>query len=159
MLYWFGVDEPALYAPERCPVFIWLHGRGGQRASMYGFPMIDGVAGPKVASEQDTVESDPDRVDRQVAEGDAKSVYDDHVRGRLRGITAAGAAHRDLPLHQHARTPRSWCGRIPSPTAITFVSACSGHGFKHSAALGEALAQRLLGRTPPVSLDPFLAPP
>ena len=88
MLYWFGVDEPALYAPERCPVFIWLHGRGGQRASMYGFPMVDGIAGPKVASEQDTVESDPDRVDRQVDEDDAKSVYEDHVRGRLRGVTA-----------------------------------------------------------------------
>jgi sarcosine oxidase len=25
-----------------------------------------------------------------------------------------------------------------------FVSACSGHGFKHSAALGEALKDRLL---------------
>ena len=47
----------------------------------------------------------------------------------------------------------------PEFEAITFVSACSGHGFKHSAALGEALALRLLGRTPPVSLDPFLAPP
>ena len=47
----------------------------------------------------------------------------------------------------------------PESEAITFVSACSGHGFKHSAALGEALALRLLGRTPPVSLDPFLAPP
>ena len=76
VLYWFGVDAPALYAPERCPVFIWLHGGGGQRASMYGFPMIDGVAGPKMASEQDTVESDPDRVDRQVAEDEARSVYE-----------------------------------------------------------------------------------
>ncbi len=125
---------------------------------MYGFPMLDGVAGPKVASEQDTVESDPDAVDRPVAEGDARSVYADHARGRLRGITAAGAAHRDLPLHQLA-------GRVvPGATASRVrgdqlrLRRCSGHGFKHSAALGEALAQRLLGRTPRVSLAPFLAP-
>jgi sarcosine oxidase len=41
---------------------------------------------------------------------------------------------------------------------VTFVSACSGHGFKHSAALGEALAAQALGRVPPVSLDAFSAP-
>ena len=158
VLYWFGVDEPALYAPERCPVFIWLHGRRGQRASMYGLPMVDGVAGPKVASEQETVESDPDRVDRQVAEGDAKRVYEDHVRGRLRGITSrvlrtATCLYTSSPDASFRVRPH------PESEAIAFVSACSGHGFKHSAALGEALALRLLGRTPPVSLDPFLAPP
>ena len=157
MLYWFGVDEPALYAPERCPVFIWLHGSGGQRASMYGFPMIDGIAGPKVASEQDTVESDPDRVDRQVAEDDAKSVYDDHVRGRLRGMTSrvlrtATCLYTSTPDASFLVRPH------PESAAIAFVSACSGHGFKHSAALGEALAHGLLGRTPRVSLDAFTLP-
>ena len=158
MLYWFGVDEPALYAPERCPVFIWLHGSAGQRASMYGFPMLDGVAGPKVASEQDAVESDPDAVDRTVAEGDAVSVHADHARGRLRGITArvlrtATCLYTSSPDASFLVRPHA------ESEAIDFVSACSGHGFKHSAALGEALALRLLGRTPPVSLDPFLAPP
>ena len=46
----------------------------------------------------------------------------------------------------------------PDTDAVSFVSACSGHGFKHSAALGEALAMQLLGRTPPVSLEAFTAP-
>jgi sarcosine oxidase len=157
VLYWFGVDDPALYAPERCPVFIWLHGRGGQRASMYGFPMVDGIAGPKVASEQDTTESDPDRVDRQVAADDAKSVHEDHARGRLRGITArvlrtATCLYTSTPDASFLVRPH------PESEAITFVSACSGHGFKHSAALGEALAHGLLGRTPRVSLDAFTLP-
>ena len=157
VLWWFGVDEPALYAPERCPVFIWLHGSGEKRASMYGFPMVDGIAGPKVASEQDTVESDPDRVDRRIDVEDAKSVCDDHARGRLRGITArvlrtATCLYTSTPDASFRIRPH------PDSEAITFVSACSGHGFKHSAALGEALAQRLLGRPPAVSLDPFLLP-
>ena len=125
---------------------------------MYGFPMVDGVAGPKVASEQDTVESDPEAVDRQVDDDDARAVHDGHARGRLRGITAR--VLRTATCLYTSTADASFLVRPhPESEAITFVSACSGHGFKHSAALGEALALRLLGRTPPVSLDPFLAPP
>lgn len=29
---------------------------------------------------------------------------------------------------------------------VLIASACSGHGFKHSAGLGEAIAERVLGR-------------
>ena len=38
---------------------------------------------------------------------------------------------------------------------IWFASACSGHGFKHSAAVGEALAQMVLGEVATVDLRPF----
>jgi sarcosine oxidase len=36
------------------------------------------------------------------------------------------------------------------------MSACSGHGFKHSAALGEALAERLLQGRSVIDLAPFV---
>jgi len=157
VLWWFGVDEPALYAPERCPVFIWIHGKEGERASMYGFPMVDGVAGPKVASEQDTVESDPDRVDREVAESDAHAIFEDHARGRLRGLNAR-VLRTATCLYTSSPDASFLVRRHPESDAITFVSACSGHGFKHSAALGEALAAGLLGRPPVVALDAFTAP-
>jgi len=42
-------------------------------------------------------------------------------------------------------------GTDPARPAWTIVSACSGHGFKHSPAIGEAL----LGPTPRVDLSPF----
>jgi sarcosine oxidase len=38
---------------------------------------------------------------------------------------------------------------------LSVVSACSGHGFKHSAALGEALAAQLLCGHSAVDLAPF----
>jgi sarcosine oxidase len=38
---------------------------------------------------------------------------------------------------------------------VLFASACSGHGFKHSAALGEALAQTLAGGGSKIDLSPF----
>ena len=37
---------------------------------------------------------------------------------------------------------------------IVFASACSGHGFKHSAAVGEALALWALGRPSAIDLSP-----
>jgi glycine/D-amino acid oxidase-like deaminating enzyme len=36
------------------------------------------------------------------------------------------------------------------------VSACSGHGFKHSAALGEALAERVLQDRSTIDLTQFV---
>ena len=38
---------------------------------------------------------------------------------------------------------------------MTVVSACSGHGFKHSAGIGEAVAQRLAEGRAQVDLAPF----
>jgi glycine/D-amino acid oxidase-like deaminating enzyme len=38
---------------------------------------------------------------------------------------------------------------------VTVVSACSGHGFKHSAALGEAIADKVAGDLAKVKLAPF----
>jgi hypothetical protein len=82
---------------------------------MYGFPMVDGVAGPKVASEQDTVESDPDRIDRAVAESDARAIFEDHARGRLRGVTPR-VLRTATCLYTSSPTRRFWSGAIPSPT-------------------------------------------
>ena len=92
-----------------------------------------------------------------MAEDDARSVHEEHARGRLRGITArvlrtATCLYTSTPDASFLVRPH------PESEAITFVSACSGHGFKHSAALGEALALGLLGRAPRVSLDAFTLP-
>jgi sarcosine oxidase len=38
---------------------------------------------------------------------------------------------------------------------VLIVSACSGHGFKHSPAIGEAVAQWLTGQGPDIDLGAF----
>jgi sarcosine oxidase len=45
--------------------------------------------------------------------------------------------------------------RHPDMDNVIFVSACSGHGFKHSAAIGEALAQGLVEGESVLDLGPF----
>jgi sarcosine oxidase len=43
----------------------------------------------------------------------------------------------------------------PEHPNVMVVSPCSGHGFKHSAAIGEALAQRVLDGDSRIDLAPF----
>lgn len=142
VLYWFAARDLAPYAPERCPVWIWLHGAGGN-GSMYGFPTGDGVAGVKVATEQYDDDADPEHVDRVVSAAEIDAMHRLHVAGRLEGVTAnvvrtATCLYTCTPDASFVVRPHE-----TSP-AITAVSACSGHGFKHSAALGERLAQETL---------------
>ena len=149
-LFWFRSREPALYAPERCPIFIWMHGAGHDEA-LYGFPMVDGIAGVKIAAEQYELETDPDAVDRDVTPEEAAAMFQRHIAGRLEGIApevvrTATCLYTTAPRAAFQIRPHS------DSAAITVVSACSGHGFKHSAALGEALAAVVTGAAPRVSL-------
>jgi len=43
----------------------------------------------------------------------------------------------------------------PDCERIIIASPCSGHGFKHSPAIGEMLADMALGQTPRFDLRPF----
>ena len=43
----------------------------------------------------------------------------------------------------------------PDSERVLIASACSGHGFKHSPAVGEALAQRLIDGASTVDLSAF----
>jgi glycine/D-amino acid oxidase-like deaminating enzyme len=43
----------------------------------------------------------------------------------------------------------------PGVPGAIIASACSGHGFKHSAAIGEALAQRVLDGASRLDLSAF----
>lgn len=47
--------------------------------------------------------------------------------------------------------------RMPGYERVILASPCSGHGFKHSAAIGEALADLAMERAPRLDLSPFRA--
>jgi sarcosine oxidase len=153
VLHWFRSSTPALWSDARCPTFIWLHGPTLEDA-MYGFPMGDGVDGVKIATEQVRLGTDPDAVERRVAPAEAQALLDRHVRGRLTGVEPLPVAAATC-LYTSSVDGRFVIDRHPEMPALTVVSACSGHGFKHSAGLGEALAQQLLGETPHASLAAF----
>jgi sarcosine oxidase len=154
VLYWFAANDLAPYAPQRCPVWIWMHGAGAEGA-MYGFPTGDGVHGIKVATEQYRDDADPDRVERAVSAAEVEAMYARHVAGRLEGVRPQ--AVRTATCLYTCTTDASFVVRGHDDSdAITVVSACSGHGFKHSAAMGESIARHVTGATPTVAIDAWL---
>jgi sarcosine oxidase len=44
---------------------------------------------------------------------------------------------------------------LPDFPEVLVASACSGHGFKHSAGLGEGIAEKVLGKKPGFDLEVF----
>jgi sarcosine oxidase len=153
VLYWYAPQDPALYAPERCPVFIWMHGAGDEDY-MYGFPMGDGHPGVKVATEQYRESTDPDTVNRSVGTDESDAMHATHVAGRLQGVTAR-CVHSAVCVYTVSPDSGFVVDRHPTLDSVTVVSACSGHGFKHSAGLGEAIALRVIGEAPAGELEPF----
>jgi sarcosine oxidase len=151
--FWFAVDDEARYQAERFPVFIWTHGPASEDA-FYGLPVEAAGAGLKVATEQYRTESDPDRLERTVTAVEAAEVYARHIAGRLRGVRTDLVAAVACP-YTVAPQARFMIARAPRLPPALVVSACSGHGFKHSAALGEALAQRALDGRSTIDLGPF----
>ncbi len=58
-------------------------------------------------------------------------------------------------LYTSTRGSRFVIDRHPEHDSVLIVSACSGHWFKHSPAIGEAVAQWLTGCQPDVDLGAF----
>jgi sarcosine oxidase len=151
-LYWFGLEQvQPRYSPEQMPIFIWSSGQ--VEKGFYGFPSLDGLS-VKVATEQFTSLSDAEEGQVAVTPAQAQGFYDGYVRVSLRGLSsqclrAATCLYTVVPDHRFV------IDHGVDSERVWFASACSGHGFKHSAAVGEALAQIAMGEAPTVDLRPF----
>lgn len=154
VMYWFDIREDchSMFAPPGFPIFIWIFAKGGE-FGFYGFPTLDGKT-IKIATEQFTAITDPDRVQRAVNLEEKQFIYNDYVRGRLPGISdRCGTAVSCL----YTTTPDSSfvIDVHPDNDRIIIASPCSGHGFKHSAAIGEALAEQVIDGKSKIEISSF----
>jgi len=156
VLNWYEAENPADYAPGRFPVFIWLRGSDGEQS--YGFPIPPGSEGLKVATESyEPASASPDEIDRQVSPEETAATYAMHVAGRLRGVSSRCLKAKAC-FYTLAPDSRFVIDAHPENERLTIVSACSGHGFKHSAAIGEAVAERTLEGRSRLDLSAFRIP-
>ena len=151
VLYWFEVANPADYSKERFPIFIWNWG-GGLTDLFYGFP--DMGTGVKVATEQLLETTTPETVARDVGASEIEAMYRTHLEGRLKGV-GPRSVRAATCLYTCAPDARFLIDRLPDCPGVIVVSACSGHGFKHSAAIGEAVAKMAVTGATPDVLVPF----
>jgi sarcosine oxidase len=152
VMHWFELARNAeQFSPGTCPVFIWELADRPQ--GIYGIPAIAAGGGVKVATERAHV-VDPDDVDRAVAPQEIAATYADYVAPYLPDL-GPRSIRSTVCLYTEAPGGRFVVDAHPDHPRVMFASACSGHGFKHSAALGEALAQRLVHSESAIDLSPF----
>jgi sarcosine oxidase len=133
------------------PVFIWGLEDGD---AFYGFPAIDGTREIKVATEQLDDATSAEAAALEVDPDEPRAVYDSLIARHLPGVSRRCLrAVRCL----YTVTPDSnfVIDDHPDLNGVLLVSPCSGHGFKHSAGLGEAIAQRVTTGTSDADLSPF----
>jgi sarcosine oxidase len=155
VLFWFEHDAapPLSYRSDHFPIFIWNWGpREGD--VFYGFPQTGEEPVIKVATSQHTVSTAPERVNRSVSAAEVAAMHAVHLAGKLGGISARVAKSATC-LYTDAPGALFVIDRLPDASNTIVVSACSGHGFKHSAAIGEAVAAMALSAGTPDVLRPF----
>ncbi len=139
VLHWYEMEEPDAYTKERFPVFIWQHGPTPEEF-LYGFPTIPGTTGLKLATEQFNTRVDPDLVDRTISAAENAAMYRDHIEGRLAGVRS-NCLRASACFYTVTPDAGFILDRHPEQDRVVVVSACSGHGFKHAPAIGEAAAE------------------
>ena len=146
---WWPVDEPAAFAPDAFPVFIW---QVADDLTRYGIPSTDGAT-IKVAGHGGGGPADADHLDRDTREVDWSSTAA-FVRDRLRRV---GATPARAAACMYTNTPDEHfvIGEPPGLPGALLISACSGHGFKFAPVLGEIAAATVAGETVPFDLEPF----
>ena len=155
VLYWFDVTGPiSQFEVPNFPVWIWEFGRAVEDL-MYGFPAIDGTGGGiKVAFEQYVTPTHPDAVSREVSGQEIEAALRRYIQPHFTDVTercvkAMTCLYTVTPDHRFV------IDRHPEHSNIILASPCSGHGFKHSAAIGEVLAQLITQGRSEIDISPF----
>ncbi len=137
-LYWFRTRSDAYRPDFGCPGFLFDLPQG----CFYGVPQLDPL-GVKVAQHTGgAIVEDPLLVAREVDAGDQQQVAD-FVTRHLAEATAECTNHT---VCMYTMTPDAHflVDRHPVHPQVVFAAGLSGHGFKFTCVLGEALSQLAL---------------
>jgi sarcosine oxidase len=136
--YWFAADAPEYAADKGCPTFLFETPEG----IFYGFPRIDELGVKTARHAGGPVVTDPLAVDREVDVNDERLVetfLTKHLPDVSRRRTHHAACMYTLTPDEHFIVDRH-----PAYPQVVFAAGLSGHGFKFTCVLGEALADLAL---------------
>lgn len=141
VFYWLDVAENyEQFKLGNFPVFIWEFGRW-ENDFVYGFPAIEGKNGGfKIATETYLETTNPDKVNREVSQKEIDEVYEKYFENRIIGVSR-NIIKTATCLYTVTPNARFIIDKLPANERVIIASPCSGHGFKHSAAIGEILAE------------------
>jgi sarcosine oxidase len=142
-VYWFRVRPEARedFMPARFPTFIW---NLDSKNIIYGFPLMVNAEAIKISTESYTTVTTPESVDRTVSAEEIACIHDKFIKPYFPAVTSQ-CVKSQVCLYTVAPKWRFVIDFHPDfDEKIIVASPCSGHGAKHAAAIGEALAQRSL---------------
>jgi sarcosine oxidase len=152
VLVWFELEPDSVdHTPGVMPVFIWGLNDGN---AFYGLPAIDGSREVKVATEQLETATGADEVSLGVDPDEPRRLHASLIGRRLPGVSAR-VLRTARCLYTVTPDANFVIDDHPELPGVLLVSPCSGHGFKHSAGIGEAIAQRVTTGTSDADLSPF----
>jgi monomeric sarcosine oxidase len=129
---YFAVDDPALFAKGRFPLFIVTHD-----PHFYGFPIHERAGMIKIALENNAGEVNPD--DPRTVKQDLLNELQQVVGEYMRGVQTT-PVHIEPCLYTETPTRDFVIDRHPDHAQIVFGAGFSGRGFKHTIAVGRLLA-------------------
>ena len=142
VIYWFEVEDLDVFYPENFPWLIWIGDMLEDFFSAFPIPR-DGVLAMKLVTEQYSQTTHPQEVDRVVAPEEAAWMYHHLTAPRLKGLRDK-LLHAQVCLYTVTPDDHFVIDWHPASERVILASPCSGHGFKHSSAVGECLMELAL---------------
>jgi len=141
---YFGCPDPAAFAPDRFPVWIWM-----DDPCFYGFPTY-GEAGPKAAQDCGGQPVDPDgrSFDRDEAAFDRVEAF---LAAHLPGAIGPPILTRTC-LYTLTPDRDFVVDRVPEAPGVTVLLGAA-HGFKFASVLGRIAAELAVDGTTPSAPD------
>jgi len=140
-VFWFD-QASADYQADRCPCFLFETPSG----IYYGMPQIDDGQVKAAEHTGGAVVDDPAMLDRQMHTADLTPV-DQFLAVHLPKIVRRPVRH-SVCMYTMTRDSHFVVDRHPEHPQVVFAAGLSGHGFKFTSVLGEALADlATAGRT------------
>ncbi|MEO0566015.1 MAG: FAD-dependent oxidoreductase, partial [Chloroflexota bacterium] len=153
VMYWFRAEAPSRFAPEYFPWVIWIGDTLDDFFAVWP-TQPGGIPGVKLMTESYPGGVHAGALNREVAAEEINEMYERYVARRLRGVSR-DLVHAAVCAYTVTPDENFVIDRHPAQERVWVASACSGHGFKHAAAVGEALAALALDETPPCDVSAF----
>jgi len=152
VIYWFEADNIDAFTGENFPFLICIGEKDEDFFSAFPTPK-DGIKGVKVLTEQYEQTTTADTIDREVKPEEIAHLYK-MTQERLHGITDT-LVHADVCMYTVTPDEHFILDCHPDSERVVLASPCSGHGFKHSAAVGETLAEMALDGKTTIDISDF----
>ncbi len=137
-LHWYRCRDPRLAVAAGCPIYLVENDRG----IFYGFPSVaeqvklaEHTGGTPVTGDISTQARGDDPRDRERVES--------FIRQTLPGLGLERSRH-DVCFYSMSHDHHFYLGPLPGSARIFVAAGLSGHGFKFTPVLGEALADLAL---------------